>query len=469
MKSDAAGTTFLWPVGLIVSLFFLWGAAASLNDVLIKQFTKAFSLLAWQAGLVQGAFYVGYLFGAMPAAIVARKFGFKASVILGLGLFTLGSLWFLPVARYFPSYPAFLAGLYIIAFGLAFLETAANPWIIELGSLYGSDALSGSDYGTKALNVAQAFNPLGSMMGVFCGRVFILDGSAPPMANGQATPSVDTLDGYQRQQAEAVGLPYFLMAVVVGLVACAFIATSFPSGNTGPKTSQQTLESSQLALSCSRLLRQGSFVQAVIAEFFYVASQVSIWSFTIQYAEANIPGLTEKAAADCLLLSLFLFMAGRFMASALLNLIKAEKLLCIYAVVACMTCATAACMGGIFGVACICATSVFMSMMYPTIFSLALAGVQEEDREVASSMVVMSIVGGAVAPPVMGAVSDAVSITKAYLVPAICFLVVAFFAVNAIHQGSRGEMARLNTASGAAIGRPTLAPTYDSMSKEPQD
>jgi len=221
------------------------------------------------------------------------------------------------------------------------------------------------------------------------------------------------------------------MGLVVGAVACAFRCTRFPdtaASSQGASGVKDSLSWTRLCSSAGRLVRNRSFGQGVLAQFFYVAAQVSVWSFIIRFVQFKVPGTDEKAAADFISISLCIFILGRFVASALMCVIKDCVLLRAYAVLAFGCCGIAVRAGGRLGVAAVCVTSFFMSMMFPTIFSLAISSLDDEDREVGASVVVMAIVGGAIAPPIMGAISDASSIAAAYWVPAACFIIVAAYA-----------------------------------------
>merc|ERR1712232_180699 len=232
---------------------------------------------------------------------------------------------------------------------------------------------------------------------------------------------------YREQEASRVSVPYASMAALVALTALAFAFSSFPGAPS--KEIERELTMAKLCSTTKRLvLGSGGFMAGVVTQFAYVAAQVSVWSFQIRYVQFNVPGTGEQRASDFIILSLALFTAGRFAASALLSVIREEQLMGAFAVIACVLCIGAATLGGRLGVACVCATSFFMSMMYPTIFGSAISRLNLDDREVGAALVVMAIVGGAIAPPLMGYVSDAYSITRAYLVPGACFLVVALYA-----------------------------------------
>merc|ERR1712110_1360014 len=232
---------------------------------------------------------------------------------------------------------------------------------------------------------------------------------------------------YREQEASRVSVPYASMAALVALTALAFAFSSFPGAPS--KGIERELTVAKLCSTTKRLvLGSGGFMAGVVTQFAYVAAQVSVWSFQIRYVQFNVPGTDEQRASDFIIFSLALFTAGRFAASALLSVIREERLMGTFAVIACFLCIGAATLGGRLGVACVCATSFFMSMMYPTIFGSAISRLNLDDQEVGAALVVMAIVGGAVAPPLMGYVSDAYSITRAYLVPGACFLVVALYA-----------------------------------------
>ncbi|WP_242183447.1 L-fucose:H+ symporter permease [Sphingomonas sp. CARO-RG-8B-R24-01] len=386
------------PIVLIVALFFLWGVANNLNDVLISHFKGLFSLGDFGAGLVQSAFYLGYFCLAIPAALFMRSFGYRAAVLLGLGLYGLGALLFWPAASAL-SYPAFLAALFIIASGLAFLETSANPLIARLGS---------AETASRRLNFAQAFNPLGSITGVLIGRAFILSDNA-------------TLD--RASAAAAVQIPYLCIGIGVLVWALFVRLAPFPDIATRPDVEDGVGAASDFAW----LLRSPRFLIGVLAQFFYVGAQVGVWSFLIRYVETALPGTPATQAAGYLTASLIVFMIGRFAGAALMGRIRPLPLLSMFATMAALLCLIASIVGGMPGVLALVASSFFMSILYPTIFAEAVDGLGARTKA-GSALLVMAIVGGAVFPAVMGLVSDASgSIVRAMIVPAGCFVVVLAF------------------------------------------
>ena len=386
-------------MALVTALFFLWGVANNLNDVLIGHFKDVFTLSDFGAGLVQSAFYLGYFCLAIPAALFMRAYGYRAAVLLGLILYALGALLFWPAAGA-ASYPGFLVALFVIAGGLAFLETSANPLIARLGS---------AGTASRRLNLAQAFNPLGSIAGVRIGRTFILGETAP-------------------HGATAVQLPYLLIAAAVLVWAVLIRVTPFPAIATAPDDGVGVgagAGGDVRALAGHRRLLLG-----IVAQFFYVGAQVGVWSFLIRYAQAAMPGTSARAASDYLTAALVVFMIGRFAGAALMGRVRPLPLLAIFAGAGLVCCAFAAATGGQAGVIALVVSSFFMSIMYPTIFAESIDGLGPLTKS-AAALLVMAIIGGAVFPAVMGLVSDATgSILRAMAVPALCFAVVMLFAVQ---------------------------------------
>ncbi|MEO8113759.1 MAG: L-fucose:H+ symporter permease [Phenylobacterium sp.] len=412
-EEGAQGRRAALPIFLIVSLFFLWGAAHNLNDVLVAQFRKAFQLGDLQSGLVQSAFYLGYFFFAFPAALVMRRYGYKAGVVLGLILFGGGALLFWPAAE-LKAYGAFLAALFVIASGLAFLETSANPLVLALGR---------PETGAGRLLLAQAFNPAGSIVGVLISRQFIFSGVEPSSAELAAMSPTD-LARFSGAEAHAVQLPYLVIGGFVLAWAVLIALTRFPPLATAP-----SLTTEGLRADLGRLLRRPRFLMGVMAQFFYVGAQVGVWSYLIRYAQAET-GVGEKTAASYLILCLAAFAVGRFSGAALMTRFRPDRLAGVYAVINVALCLVGALAGGTVGLWALVAASFFMSVMYPTIFTLSVESLGPLTK-LGSALLVMAIVGGAAITAVMGAVSDASSIAIAMAVPAACFAMVAVFAWTA--------------------------------------
>ena len=421
------------PFALIVTLFFLWGLANNLNDILITQFKKAFTLSDFQAGLVQSAFYLGYFLFALPAAGFMRLRGYKAAVVLGLVLYSCGAFLFWPAAQRH-TYGLFLLALFVIASGLAFLETSANPFVTVLGP---------PSSAARRLNLAQAFNPLGSITGVLVGQHFIFSGI-------EHTPAqIAAMDGttratYFAAESAAVQLPYLVIGSVVLFWSVLIFSTRFPEISPEPEpTNTASAAANTAADNASALRRNRRFILAVIAQFFYVGAQVGIWSFLIRYVQGTVPGTPEKMAANFLTASLVAFMLGRFTGVALMRHFSPTRLLASFATVNIVLCGIAVGIPGYIGVAALVASSFFMSVMFPTIFALGIEGLGDAQRKVGSAFIVMAIIGGAFLPAVMGATSDVGGIHLAMSLPLLCFAVVLVFAsLNAAHTRRTAQEAQ---------------------------
>lgn len=410
--SRAPARTPWFPLALIVSLFFLWGVANNLNDVLVAQFKKAFTLSDFQAGLVQSAFYLGYFLVAIPAGVFMRRYGYKAAVVFGLLLYGAGALLFWPAAAT-ATYATFLVGLFVIAAGLAFLETSANPYVTLLGP---------RESAASRLNLAQAFNPLGSITGVLIGQHFIFTGVERSPAELAAMDAV-AHTAYVKSEAAAVQMPYLVIGLGVIAWAVIIAVTRFPR-TTSSEDEGAVVERGVLG----RLLREGRFMSAVAAQFFYVGAQVAVFSYMIRYAQATMPGTADKAAANFITAGLLCFMAGRFAGAALMKYLRPARVLSTFALVNVALATIAAFVPGSVGIYALVASSFFMSIMYPTIFALGVEGRGDTERKFGASLLVMSIVGGAVVTAAMGATSDRFGIAHAMLVPMLCFVAIFLFA-----------------------------------------
>jgi len=406
-------TSYVLPLILIVSLFFMWGMGGSINDILIQQFKKTFVLTDFESGLVQSAFYLGYFLLAVPASLIMRKFNYKTGIVIGLFLFATGALLFYPAAEN-ASYGFFLVALFVIASGLTFLETAGNPYVSALGE---------PESATFRLNLAQSFNPIGCITGILIGQNFILSGIEHSKAQlAKMTP--EAVKAYYTSEVHAVQTPYLVIGIVIVIAALVILATKFPvvkdEETQGGSTATQTLKF---------IFGKRHFKQAVMAQFFYVGAQVCIWSFLIRYIQGTIPGTPEKTAANFLTISLVVFTAGRFIGTALLKRIKGHNLLWIYAAINLVLITVALIFPGTIGLWALVGTSFFMSIMYPTIFSLGIRGLGEHTK-LAASVLVMAIIGGALITPIMGLVSVHFGIGKAIVVPLLCFAMVAYYGIK---------------------------------------
>ena len=398
------------PFVLVTALFFLWGIPNNLNDILIRQFMKSFEINRLEAGLVQFAFYLGYFLLAMPAAKLMQRAGYKAGILVGLCLYGAGCMLFWPAAI-IAQYWFFLMALFVIAMGLAFLETAASPFILQIG-----DAGSAA----RRLNFAQAFNPLGSISAVLVGSRFIFSGIELKPDQVAAMQTAHTYQAYLRSETLRVVAPYLVLGAIVLLWAILIARTPFP--HTGLDYSQNTIESDH----SKPLWKRKHFVLAVVAQFLYVGAQVSTWSYLIPYV-ITYTGVGEREAGYWLTGALVAFTAGRFFSAWLLNFISAPNLLGIYSVVNTVVCMTAVVRPGWLGVGSLVAVSFLMSTMFPTIFALGIKGLGTRTKT-GGALIVMSIIGGALVTLAMGRLTDRVSIAAGYLVPAVCFVGIGLYA-----------------------------------------
>lgn len=391
---------------LTVLLYGLWGMAHNLNDILINQFRKAFSLSDLQSSLVQSCFYVAYLVMPIPVAFFLQRYGFKRGVIVGLCLYGLGALLFWPAAE-LRSYGSFLGALFVIACGLTFLETAGTGIVVVLGT---------PERAEWRINVAQAFNPIGSIVGILVGRQFIF--SSPGTTS---SPAAD---------AHAVVLPYLIISLVVLTVAMLVAWTPFPTSATRAHAGSPV---SGLRI----LLRSRLFMIGVVAQFFYVGTQIGVWSFLVRYTEVAAPGTSNRTAAAYLTASLVLFLAGRLITLVLLRRWSSAQIGMVFAACAGALTALAVAMPGTVGLGALIATSLFMSVMYPAIYAIGLHG-NGDQAQAASALMIMAIVGGAVLTAAMGAISDASTIAHAYVVPLTGFIIVFAYCAHAVRSGRVG-------------------------------
>jgi len=401
MPKETRSMLVAWPVILITALFFFWGMANNLNDILIPQFKKAFVLTDFESSLVQQSFYAGYFIMALPAGFLMRRFGYKAAVVTGLIIFAIGAFSFWPGAE-IRQYPWLLGSLFVIACGLAFLETSANPLMTILGD---------EKHAAFRLNLAQAFNPLGSLAGIWVGKTFILSGIEKLSSTGDFI-----------RETKAVQIPYLVIGCLILAWAALVALSKFPA-----QATKSVQESGDGDAAIGGLFRHPHFLMGVVAQFFYVGAQVGIWSYTIRYAQAEI-GITDKAAADYVFAALVLFAIGRFFGTALMRIVDPGLLLRLFALANIVLTAYAATVGGLYGLYALVAASFFMSIMFPTIFATSVQGLGPLTKT-GSSLLVMSIIGGAVLTAIMGRVSDATHLIRvAIFIPTLCFLVIALYA-----------------------------------------
>ena len=392
---------YLVPFILITSLFFLWGLANNMTDTLLAAFKRIMSMSDTQTSLIQLAFYGAYFCVAFPAALFIRKHSFKSGVILGLCLYAAGAMLFLPAAKV-ASYGFYLVAIYILACGCSVLETTANPYILSMGD---------PETATRRLNVAQAFNPLGSITGILLSQAFILSDISLYSVSGT----------------------YFGLGCVLVAIMVIMLCVKMPEGKSVVSVDGQN----NWRVSVKRLVANKKYLFGVVAQFFYVGAQIGVWSFTIRIV-MNELGILEKSSATIYLISIIGFCVSRFVYTWLMKYLKPSKLLIFGALLSLLCTLVVVFTPGTqwLMVIALILVSMFMSLMFPTIYGIALGDVEKEscgggagDAKIGASGLIMAILGGAVLTPLQGMVSDAFGINWSYLVPAVCFAVVLMYAV----------------------------------------
>lgn len=403
----------LLPFILLTTCFAAWGAANNMTDPLVKVFSRVFSMSNLEGALVQFSFYGAYFCLALPAAVLIKKTSYKTGVLVGLGLFIVGALLFYP-ASLTMQYWHFLAAIYVLASGLSILETSCNPYVIALGS---------PETATQRLNLAQSFNPVGSNLGVFLAALLILPKVNPATdADRAALAESDpaALAAIQGAELSAVMTPYVGMAAVLLLLWLALAFTRMP------RASDES-PAIEFLPTLRRLLRNHHYAFGVVAQFFYVAAQICVWTFLIQYATLSV-GLTEEESGWYLQASILVFLAFRFICTALMRVVAPSSLLLVMALLAAAFCAAAILLPGRPGLLAIVGVSACMSLMFPTIYGIALQGLGA-DTKFGGAGLVMAILGGALLPLVQARIIDLGSAHLSYVVPLGCFAVVAAYAL----------------------------------------
>lgn len=408
-EDSASRRSYLFPFILVTCLFFLWGMAHNLDSILIPHLKKACQLNNRQSTFVDTAVFLAYFLMAIPAGILLKKLGYQFSIIIGLVAFAAGAFLFVPAASAL-SYGLFLTALFIIGCGLTILETAANPYAAVLGA---------PESATTRLNLAASFNGLAAMVAPIIGTNLILSGKEYSAQQLAAMPDGTRL-AYLAHEAASVKMPYLTLGCVLLVVAVLFYFAALPEIK-APES-----EPSQGG-GFFAVLKHKHLFWAVVAQFFYVGAQVCVTSFFIRMAKQG-GGFDEKTAGYYLGVYGFLFMAGRFIGTALMKYVSSQRLLSIYAVAAIALCGVAVLGNGGYVIYALGGLGFFMSIMFPTIFALGIAGLGG-DTKPGSSWLVMSIVGGAIMPPLMGTLIDfqGDNIQIGYVIPLVCFIVILFF------------------------------------------
>lgn len=406
----------LVPFILVTSLFFFWGIANNMTDTLLAAFKRIMSMNDVQTSLIQLSFYGSYFCFALPAALFIKRFSYKSGVILGLALYAVGAMLFYP-ASLTASYSHYLIAIYILAGGCSILETTANPYILSMGS---------PETATRRLNLAQAFNPFGSITGILLSQYFILGALNRAGAAERDLMTESQLAAVQQGELNAVTGTYMGVGVVLVIILLLMVFTKMPKNSDGDK-------SLHLGATFKRLFKNKLYIWGVVAQFFYVGAQIGVWSFTIRIV-MNTLGWTEQSAASIYLTSIICFSVSRFIFTWLMRYVKASRLLLIAALGA-MICTAGVIFGaGIALVVFLIGISIFMSLMFPTIYGFALDGLGD-DAKIGASGLIMAILGGALLTPLQGYVSDMFGINLAYIVPLLCFVVVFLYAGMAKRAG----------------------------------
>jgi FHS family L-fucose permease-like MFS transporter len=400
---------YLLPFILVTSLFFLWGFAHNLDPILIAHLKKSFTLTTTQSTLVDSAVFIAYFLMALPAGFLMKKAGYKMGIITGLLFFAIGCFLFIPAANT-QSYLFFLGALFIIACGLTILETAANPYAASLGPAESS---------TQRLNLAQSFNGLAAAIAPVIGvNIILTKGNSEAELAGMTDAARKVA---LASEAESVKTPFLILGLILVLVAVAFAFIKLPK--------IQIKEGEAKGKNILHTFRHPQLTWAVVAQFFYVGAQVSVFSLFLLYAPVSA-GITEEQAGYYLGGCGIAFLIGRFLGTFLMQYIAPQKLLAIYAAASMALCLVAILAHGMITVYTVIAICFFMSIMFPTIFSLGIKGLGA-DTEYGSSLIIMSIVGGAVLPRLFGVISDSTgNIQNGYLIPLICFVVIVYFGLR---------------------------------------
>ena len=418
------GVNFLVPFILVTSCFALWGFANDITNPMVKAFSKIFRMSVTDGALVQVAFYGGYFVMAFPAALFIRRYSYKAGIMLGLALYAVGVFMFFP-AKESGSYYPFLLAYFILTCGLSFLETSSNPYVLTMGA---------ESSATRRLNLAQSFNPIGSLAGMFVAMSFIQQRLNPMDTAARAQLTDSEFEAVKQSDLSVLIAPYLTVGVVILLVLLVFMLTRMP------KTGDQN-KRLDLLPSLRRLVRKARYREGVVAQFFYVGVQIMCWTFIIQYGTRIFmaDGMDEKAAEVLSqkynITAMVLFCLSRFVCTFLLKYINAGRLLAILAVAGGVLVTGVIFLQNVYGLYCLVAVSACMSLMFPTIYGIALTGLGE-DAKFGAAGLVMAILGGSILPPLQawmidqGTLLGMPAVHVSFVLPLFCFAVVCWYGVR---------------------------------------
>ena len=415
------GVSYVLPFILVTLCFALWGFANDITNPMVKAFSKIFRMSVTDGSLVQVAFYGGYFAMAFPAAMFIRKFSYKSGVLMGLGLYAVGALLFFP-AKLSGSFYPFLAAYFILTCGLSFLETSCNPYIMSMGT---------EDTATRRLNFAQAFNPMGSLCGMFVAMNFIQARLNPLDTAQRAELPASEFEAIKQADLSVLIGPYLIIGIVILAMFLLILFTRMP--NNADKNHEMNL-----GPTLRRLIRTKHYREGVIAQFFYVGAQIMCWTFIIQYGTRifTAEGMSEQAAEVLSqrynIIAMIIFCCSRFICTFFLKYINAGKLLGILAGAATLLTAGVICLQGRVGLYCLVGVSACMSLMFPTIYGIALQGLGE-DAKFGAAGLIMAILGGSVLPPVQasiidkGVVAGMPAVNFSFILPLICFIIIIIY------------------------------------------
>lgn len=419
------GVSYLGPFILITACFALWGFANDITNPMVKAFSKIFRMSVTDGTLVQVAFYGGYFAMAFPAAMFIRKYTYKAGVLLGLGLYALGALSFFP-AKLTGDYHPFLLAYFIMTCGLSFLETSCNPYILSMGT---------EETATRRLNLAQAFNPIGSLMGMYVAMNFIQNKLHPMDTAERAQLSQAEFEAVRDSDLSVLIAPYLVIGVVIFIMLLVIRATRMPR-NADQSTSIDFIPT------LKRIFTLKRYRYGVLTQFFYVGAQIMCWTFVIQYGTHlfTSQGMEEQAAEVLSqkynIMAMIIFCVSRFICTFILRYVKPGKLLMVLAVVALiLTGGVIFCVESIWGMYCLVGVSACMSLMFPTIYGIALKGMGD-DAKFGAAGLIMAILGGSVLPPLQASIIDCKTlfgmpaVNVSFILPFICFVVIVIYGYN---------------------------------------
>ncbi len=414
---------FLLSFILITSLFALWGFANDITNPMVAAFQTLMELSAAKASMIQFAFYGGYATMAIPAALFIRKYSYKSGILLGLGLYAFGAFLFIPAAAY-QEFTFFCFSLYILTFGLAFLETTANPFILSLGD---------KETSTRRLNMAQAFNPIGSLSGMAVASFLILPNLISDKRDAAGETIFSTLAEAEKADIRLHDLsvirdPYVALGLIVLCVFMVIALTKMPKvrEEEAIEGKQHTVKQTLGNLWKDKIYREGVFAQVC-----YVGAQIMVWTFIIQYADHL--GINKATAQMYNIIAMSLNLSGRFIGTYIMKFVNTRRLLTLFGVGACVCTIGAICIEGMIGLYSLILISLFMSIMFPSIYGIALENVDTQDTKLGAAFLVMAIVGGALMPPLQGMIIDLESIggypavNFSFILPLVCFGVVTLY------------------------------------------